>query len=125
MTQTLKLELEYMLAPGWMAPFVDGLLAGVARARVCGACKRISFPPQRTCPCGGRDGGWTALTGVARIIHLTTGADGAFALVRFDGADTGAVARVVDIEAGDRVGRLAPAGSKPEIVITSTWNPNR
>ena len=83
-----SLSLDYRLSPGWLSPFVDGLSEGKIMARQCSACCRTSVPPVRSCVCGCGDGQWTALSGHARIIKRSSGSDGDFALVRFDGADT-------------------------------------
>lgn len=88
------LTLEYSLAEGWLAPFVAGLRSGQAVAARCGDCSRISFPPARVCDCGCRSSDWLTLPGTATVAYRTTGADGDFALVRFDVSDTHSVARL-------------------------------
>lgn len=83
-----SLNLNYRLSPGWLSPYVTGLREGKLKARQCAACSHTSVPPVRCCHCGCRDGHWTTLDGSAHIIKQTTGSDGDFALVRFNGADT-------------------------------------
>lgn len=100
------LSLDYTLHPGWMAPFVEGLQAGLAVARRCAACGQTAFPPQRLCACGEGDGVWMTLAGDANITFRTEGADGAFALVVFDGADTAAVVRLSGLAADQTRGTL-------------------
>lgn len=112
-----QLSLDYTLAPGWMSPFIDGLLDGRAVASKCSACARVSFPPQRTCVCGARESVWIKLSGKAEIVFRTTGADGDFALVQFEGADTKTVARLDGFGAA-RSGQIAaPEGDLPQIIL--------
>ncbi len=92
------LSLDYKLAPGWLQSYTDGLAEGQAISWRCTDCERISFPPVRTCTCGQTAGAWVALTGHARVQHYTFGHDGTFALVRFDGADTSAVVKLLSLE---------------------------
>jgi uncharacterized OB-fold protein len=103
-----KLNLEYTLSAGWMAPFVEALTEGRAMARRCTDCAAVSFPPLRTCPCGCTTADWTQLPGTATITYRTDGTDGSFGLVRFDGAGTQAVARLQDFASDDRAGHLQP-----------------
>ena len=108
-----QLTLSYRLAPGWMAPFVEGLRQGHAMGRRCQACARVSFPPLRTCPCGGTEADWIRLSGAAKILFRTDGTDGAFGLVRFEGADTNAVCQ---LEIGpDETGQLRPSDGPPQL----------
>ncbi|OAN76350.1 hypothetical protein A8B78_02370 [Jannaschia sp. EhC01] len=100
------LSLDYNLHPGWMTPFVEGLQAGLAVARRCAACAQTAFPPQRICACGEADGAWITLTGDAIITFRTEGADGAFALVVFAGADTSAVVRLTGLASDQTRGTL-------------------
>lgn len=112
------LTLHYALAPGWMAPFVDGLLQGRAMARHCGACGAASFPPRRTCACGHGEGNWVALPGTASILFRTQGRDGDFALARFDGADGSAVTRLQDMPPDRGRGRIRAApGPLPQLIL--------
>ena len=112
------LSLEYSLHSGWLAPFVDAIRKGEAMAWQCSGCERVSFPPARVCACGGRRGDWTHLSGLADIDWRTQGEDGAFALVKFDGAHTRSVVRLRDLGSEDRRGRLINTGSDiPQLVI--------
>ncbi len=111
-----QLQLDYALHPGWMAPFVEGLRDGQAVARSCGVCSRVSFPPVRICDCGEADGTWTTLTGTAEVTLRTTGSDGQFALVRFEGADTSSVVRLQDNVEGHGALR-ASEGDVPKMIL--------
>ena len=114
------LTLDYTLAPGWMAPFVEGLQAGKAMARRCEACQAVSFPPLRVCPCGGREASWVALSGRADILFRATGRDGDFALVRFEGASTNTTLALVDMGPKARRGVLLRSyGPLPALRLTS------
>jgi len=119
-----RLTLDYTLAPGWMEPWVDALMAGRALARRC-PCGHVSFPPLRTCPaCDGGEGDWIALPGTARIVHRTDGADGPHALARFDGADTAAIAALHDVPPGaTRATLTAPPGPLPRLILTAGATP--
>lgn len=112
------LALDYALQPGWMAPFIQGLQTGAAIARQCGECGSKSFPPQRTCVCGGTKATWVALPGTATIQCRTTGSDGDFALVQFDGAETSAVVRLQGVAPGQTRGRFQVSqGALPKMII--------
>ncbi|WP_223424524.1 Zn-ribbon domain-containing OB-fold protein [Tateyamaria pelophila] len=114
------LSLNYSLAPGWLEPFVSGLETGAALARKCDACAAVSFPPLRVCPCGATDATWVTLPGTARIELRTYGSDGAFGLVRFDGADTRATVRLVDIAPDEETGRImASDAQRPMLCLTT------
>ncbi|MEP5731360.1 MAG: hypothetical protein ABJL67_18540 [Sulfitobacter sp.] len=104
-----KLTLDYTLAPGWMAPFIDGLRANKAMARVCRGCSEVSFPPTRICTCGAEKAEWRELSGQADIAFRTGGTDGTFGLVRFRGANTQSVVRLNGIESDTNTGWLAAA----------------
>lgn len=97
MTQ-YTLSLDYQLGPGWLQPYTDALAKGQALSWRCTDCERTSFPPVRTCSCGQTAGAWVTLSGQACVQHYTFGHDGAFALVRFDGADTSAVVKLLVVE---------------------------
>ena len=118
MTIEHNLTLEYQLHTGWLEPFVRGLQQGVAMGRACGACKKTSFPPIRTCECGQSNGQWVALSGVARIVHRCIGAEGSFALAQFEGADTESVVCLDNMDASVSIGCLQASGTdKPAMVI--------
>lgn len=111
-----RLELEYSLSPGWMAPFIDGLMANKAMARGCDRCLWVSFPPTRLCPCG-REAAWTRLDGTAQIRWRTDGADGSFALVQFDGATTQSVVRLQGVAPEATAGALAVCDTLPQLIL--------
>jgi uncharacterized OB-fold protein len=103
-----RLILAYTLGEGFLAPYLDGLRAGAAVASRCAACGRVALPPEPVCDCGGRDPAMVALAGTATIILRTAGADGDVGLVRFEGAETNALARL-DGFSGETRGRIAPS----------------
>lgn len=113
-----QLNLEYTLSPGWMQPWVDGLMGGTVFARACDACGNKTFAPQRICACGCQEGNWVLLDGNATIIRQTHGTDGHFAMVQFDGADNEVVVRLEGFEPSHTKGRLkAPAGKTPQMIL--------
>lgn len=99
--------LDYTLSPGWMKPFVEGLFEGKTVGLKCTSCSHTSFPPQRTCTCGAMPNDWITLSGAAEIVFRTSGADGDFGLVQFDGADTQSVVRLEDIKPQTQRGQIA------------------
>lgn len=114
----LTLTFDYQLPPGWIAPWVEGVLHGKAIARTCAACGRVSFVPQRTCDCGETGGTWITLPGTATILNMTDGADGCFGLVRFDRADTNCVARLSGFTIPSKRGQIIqPEGDLPTIIV--------
>ena len=114
----LDLHLAYDLAEGWLAPHLAGLREGRAVASLCGACNAATFPPRRACVCGGRASGWVTLPGTAAVASRTEGLDGAFALLRFDGAATATVARAEGLPPGATRARLLPAtGERPALLV--------
>ncbi len=115
----LNLRLDYVLAEGWLAPYVAGLRDGRAIAARCTACDVVSFPPARVCACGGRQSAWVTLDGTAQVMFRSTGIDGDFALVQFAGASTASVARLQGMAAHETMGRIAPAlTTRPGLVVT-------
>ena len=115
------LRLDYDLAAGWLQPFVAGLAGGVATARRCERCRRVSFVPLRVCDCGETQGAWIDLPGTATVELATEGADGHFGLVRFDGADTRTVVRLNGFGPDDRRGTIVqPPSDLPAIVLHPT-----
>lgn len=114
----LQLNLPYEMAAGWLAPWVDALLAGQALGASCSTCHAVSFPPTRVCNCGSRSTTWQPLPGTAVIVYRTDGVDGTFALVRFDGAASQSVVRLQGLPQDDVRGRLLPAsGERPAVVL--------
>lgn len=118
-----QIILDYALAAGWMKPFVDGLIAGRAVALKCTSCTHVSYPPQRTCTCGEASSDWVTLSGDADIIFRTTGSDGDFGLVQFDGADTQAVVRLEMFSAVSQRGQIAKSeGSLQKMILEPIQN---
>ncbi len=88
------LTLDYSLGEGFLAPYLAGLRKGEAQAGRCPACGRVALPPEPVCICGERNPEMVRLSGSATLLWRTTGSDGDVALVRFDGADSNALARL-------------------------------
>lgn len=123
-TFPLELRLEYAHAVGELAPFFEGLVAGLARATRCRACARTWCPPRLVCACGASDTEWRELSGHGVLVHATsawgrlplTGAEPRlhrFGLVRLDGASNLLFARLAEApesHVGERV-RLARVAS--------------
>jgi uncharacterized protein len=110
------LTLDYTLGEGFLAPYLDGLRSGTAMASRCTACGCVALPPAPVCDCGARDPAMVALAGTATILWRTTGTDGDVALVRFDGADSNALARLDGFTRETR-GRIAPS-AEAALVLT-------
>jgi len=120
----LDLTLSYDLSPGWLAPYIDGLRAGRAVGARCRTCAKVSFPPLRTCPCGGRETTWADLPGTATLHYRSTGSDGDFALVAFDGAAALCVARLDGFGPKDRLGIITAAtGPRPGLCLRPVKEP--
>ena len=115
-----RLTLDYQLQTGWLEPFINGLLQGYAVARRCSACAKTTFPPIRVCACQHTEGDWVNLSGKAEITYRCEGADGNFALVQFEGADTQTVVRLNAMTDVDDIGYLQCA-SDPQ--LTSNTSP--
>lgn len=102
-----ELSLHYTVAFGQLAPFAEAVAEGRALASNCRHCGFTAFPPRVICPtCQRADFAWRELSGTARIIQRTAGADQAFALAQFAGADTQTVVRLHAIPDGAAAGRL-------------------
>ena len=117
-----RLQLDYRLSAGRLAPWADALSKGRALGRRCDGCRMVSFPPLRRCACGSGDASWQELSGEAEILHRTAGPEEEFALVRFRGADTLAVVRLVDVGKGETNGYLKaqadePADALPALIL--------
>jgi uncharacterized OB-fold protein len=113
----LTLTFDYTLSPGWLAPYLDGLREGRAVAARCDGCGRVSLPPERSCGCGASQSQFVTLAGSATIFSRTSGTDGDFALVRFDGADGLSVARL-DGWTDETTGRLiASTSERPALIL--------
>ena len=111
-------SLGYDLAPGWLAPHVEGLLQGRAVAYGCKFCGKASFPPVRVCGCAQPAPHWVTLEGRAEVIFRTEGLDGKFALVRFFGASTMTVVRLEHSGLQGRFGTLvAPTDGQPALIL--------
>lgn len=110
--------LEYTLGEGWLMPWLDGLRHGKAVASTCAACGEAQFPPLRACPsCHERSDGWRTLSGVGKILHRTTGADGDFAMIRFDGANGAAIARADALPPDATRASLAACSNDPPTLV--------
>lgn len=112
-----RVTLDYSLAKGWLAPWVDGLREGRAVASQCSACGTARFPPLRICPdCRVLSETWVALPGTAEILWRTNGADGDFALAHFAGTEGAAVVRAELLREGAKHGRLRACSEGPPIL---------
>ena len=118
-----RLTLDYQLGEGRLRPFLEGLREGSARARDCPSSGRVTFPPEGVSLRNNSDNdrpssGWKTLSGACTILCRTTGAGGAFALVRFDGADNLAVCRIADpADEGKRAMLIASESPQPALTI--------
>lgn len=113
-----RLTLDYRLGTGWITPFFDALAEGRALGRKCRPCGKVSFPPERVCPCGSDAGDWQALTGKATILFRTNGSDGAFALARFEGVDWAATVRLAEGAEDANEGQIIrPPDAPPHICL--------
>ena len=113
------LILDYQLNAGWLTPYIDGLQEGKLIAHQCASCSRTSCPPVRSCICGNTDGRWKQLKGTASILQRTTGADGDFAMVRFDGADTLSVVALDTVSLSATTVVIKTTNSKlPQLILT-------
>lgn len=110
------LTLDYTLGEGFLAPYLDGLRKGEARAGRCPACGRVALPPEPVCACGAKDPQMVTLSGVATLLWRSSGTDGDVALVRFDGADCNSLARLDGFDRQTR-GRIAPS-AKAALFLT-------
>lgn len=106
-----RLTLDYKLGEGALQPYLDGLRTGRAMAARCPETNRTSLPPSLP-------GEWVELAGQGTITVRTDGSDGSFALVRFDGADNQAVARLENPEqSGSRVKLVASPDGPPALRV--------
>ena len=117
MSITERLDITYGIEPGVLSPYIDGLRAGQAVARRCRQCGRVSFPPDRTCRCGAQDFVWSTLSGLGRLLVVTTIGGQQVALVQFKGADNSALARVI----GDQCREGQPATIVASASSPSDW----
>lgn len=112
-----RVELDYTLNEGWLAPWLEGLRQGQAVGSHCLTCRRVQFPPLRVCPdCATPSDAWQTLTGAATLLFRTDGMDGSFALVHFDGASRAVVARADVLPPGAARCHLAACPDDPPIL---------
>lgn len=103
-----RLQLDYTIPRGRLAPHFAALAEGSALARRCD-CGHVAFPPALTCAaCGAQEGDWITLSGAACIQFRTDTPDAAWALARFEGADTAALVRLTTPDLTTLRGRLVP-----------------
>jgi uncharacterized OB-fold protein len=115
-----RVELEYRLSAGRLQPWIDALREGRALGLACSECHRVAFPPARRCACGSSRSDWAELPGTATIVERSDGPEAAFALARFDGADTLATVRIDDSAGSIGRGRLKPVpDGPPALIITA------
>ncbi len=112
-----QVSLEYTLAEGWLAPWIEGLRAGQAVASYCDVCATAQFPPMRVCPdCRASSGGWVTLSGRAEVQWRTSGTDGDFAIAKFEGAQQAALLQCKHLPAGATHARLRACPEGPPIL---------
>ena len=112
-----SLPLDDTIGEGWLRPWIDGLRCGDAVASKCSQCGHSQFPPLRICPtCRVASDGWTHLDGGATVQFRTKGADGDFALVKFDGSNGAAVVRAESLPPDVTRGRLIPEPVGPPVM---------
>ena len=112
-----QVSLEYSLAEGWLAPWIEGLRQGKVVASHCTTCGAMQFPPLRVCPeCKNPSDGWVTLSGRAVIQWRTDGTDGDFAMARFVGANRSTVLRSAHLPPDATHGRLRACPEGPPIL---------
>jgi len=100
----LRLCLEWARGTGGLAPYFEGLGAGIARATCCPGCHRTWFPPRLACTCGRVELQWRTLPG-SGIVRAVTAGPGrlpgeeptrtlVLALVAVEGADNAVLGRI-------------------------------
>lgn len=102
-----QVTLDYTIAEGGLKPYFDALEKSEVLASKCLGCGGITFPARIICgACGSDDVDWTALTGVADVVHRTDGAARSFALMKFAGADTLTTVALLNPRSCATTGRL-------------------
>lgn len=102
-----QINLDYTIAEGGLKPYFDALGRSEVLASKCQGCGRIVFPARIICgACGSDEVEWTALTGVANVVHRTDGVGRSFALMKFAGADTLTTVALLNPRSGATSGRL-------------------
>lgn len=102
-----QINLDYTIAEGGLKPYFDALGRSEVLASKCQRCGRIVFPARIICgACGSDEVEWTALTGVANVVHRTDGVGRSFALMKFAGADTLTTVALLNPRSGATSGRL-------------------
>jgi hypothetical protein len=115
-----SLTLNYQLNPGWLAPYIERLKEGILLAWQCASCSQTRVPSTRRCTCGSSDGCWITLSGTAHIVKRTTGLDGDFALVRFEGADTLTVVALERVCASATTAVIKPINETlPQLILVA------
>ncbi len=111
----LNISLDYTISEGALKPYFDALLSGKALASLCQVCGHVAFPARASCiACGSGEMDWTALSGTSNIIYRTDGAKSAFALAKFDGADTQTIVALTNPACKATTGSLSkPVGERP------------
>lgn len=125
---SIEVTLRYAHALGGLAPYFDGLAAGLAVAATCPACRRTWFPPRLGCCSRAEVVQWTTLAGTGRIVAGTNGggtlpfgggpAGEGLALVALDGADNLALGWV------DGLGDVPPEGARVRLVTSGSRPPH-
>lgn len=102
-----RLDLDYSIPLGDLAPYFDALARGEALASICNKCGVVAFPARAACAdCPDAGIGWQRLEGTAQLMFRTQGQAGDFALVRFTGASTNSTVGLINPEQKSSVGKL-------------------
>ena len=118
-----RLELDYALGSGALAPYLEAVKDGRALATRHMDAPGTNFPPQRVFGSGTTGGGttrveWVELSGKGDLLFRTDGPAGSFCLVHFDGADNRATARLLNPTAtGTRVALQKADGALPGLCV--------
>lgn len=112
-----RIILDYDLGEGWLAPWINGLRNGRAVASQCQGCNTARFPPLRVCTtCRTPSENWVELSGRANVLIRSSGCDGDFALVHFEGAKGAAVVRAEQLSDTAAHGHLSACPEGPPIL---------
>lgn len=114
-----QINLDYTITEGGLKPYFEALERSEALASRCQECGRIVFPARIICgACGSDQIEWTALIGVADLVHRTDGAVRSFALMKFAGADTLSTVALLNPTSRATTGRLqSPADGRPGLWV--------
>ncbi len=109
-----QIKLDYTIPEGSLKPYFEALACSKALASRCKACGRVAFPARIVCGvCNSDHVEWTALSGLATLVHRTDGVARSFALMKFAGADTLSTVALLNPTLSATTGRLqSPADGR-------------